>query len=490
MVVVVKLGLDERATARRWVPVLLALLVAVGAVGAWITYDSYTAPTTTVDRQTVTTWESDAYFDYRGVVAVENSVYPVGTELPGSEFYLKKIAPDFEGQLVYAYRTDYEGELTVTADVLLVYHEVDGRSGTEYWRVVEPLNAVERRIAPGEELRVPFAVDVPAVESRLEATRAEVGQLPARTDSEVLVLVQTNAVGTVDGDRVREFEEYALPIRFQRDVYAVDDPRVTTTTHEATRTTVVPVDPDPVARNGGPALLAVGLLGAAALATLRYRGAFDLTEAERTYLQYRADRAAFDEWITTFSPAEEVFALPRTDAASLADLVDFAINTDSGVIESPDGTAFLVVHGGHRYCFDAPPDPREGSPTDPSEGEANAPDAGSDSPGDPGEVSDPGSAARSPALTEGSSPVDAATDGGDDDSPVADRAERTGEERDDRTRAERDDRTRAERDERPGEVHRPAAEEMVGGRIPTHTTADRTGEVPDWLRKIADEQDD
>ncbi|PSQ30968.1 hypothetical protein BRD06_01490 [Halobacteriales archaeon QS_9_67_15] len=37
--------------------------------------------------------------------------------------------------------------------------------------------------------------------------------------------------------------------------------------------------------------------------------------------------------------------------------MDFAIDTDSGVVEEPGGGAYHVVHDGYRYTFEAPAAP-------------------------------------------------------------------------------------------------------------------------------------
>jgi hypothetical protein len=71
-------------------------------------------------------------------------------------------------------------------------------------------------------------------------------------------------------------------------------------------------------------------------------------------LAYEDEREDFDEWISTIRLPDEVFDLPRAEAASLSALVDFAIDTDNSVIEDPDDSAYYVIHDGYLYTYQPP----------------------------------------------------------------------------------------------------------------------------------------
>lgn len=51
---------------------------------------------------------------------------------------------------------------------------------------------------------------------------------------------------------------------------------------------------------------------------------------------------------------DEAHELPQAEAETLADLVDFAIDTDNAVVERPDAEEFSVVHDGYRYVYRPP----------------------------------------------------------------------------------------------------------------------------------------
>lgn len=127
---------------------------------------------------------------------------------------------------------------------------------------------------------------------------------------------------------------------------------------------------------GGPLLLVGSLVAVIGLVVAGRRKTFALTEAEREWLEFREDRGDFDEWIVTMRLPDEVEKMPRAEADTLADLVDFAIDTDNAVVEHPDTGTFAVVHDGYRYAYPPPSNP------------ATVDDADADEEGDSSVISD------------------------------------------------------------------------------------------------------
>ena len=116
----------------------------------------------------------------------------------------------------------------------------------------------------------------------------------------------------------------------------------------------VPREPGPLEAVGGPLLFAAGFLGLVGLITARTRNDIALTSEERERLAFEDDRSDFDEWINAIELPPEVRDLPRAEAKSLGDLVDFAIDTDNSVIENPDSGVYYVVHDGNCYTYEPP----------------------------------------------------------------------------------------------------------------------------------------
>jgi hypothetical protein len=172
----------------------------------------------------------------------------------------------------------------------------------------------------------------------------------------VSVNVSLGLSGTAGGREVDRTIEYGLPLTVDGSVYRVDSPSdVQPITRTERRT--VPRGVDPVGAVGGPALLGVSLAGLGALAYARREDRIALSDAERAWLDYRDDRADYDQWISSVRLPEEARSLPVGHTDSLVDLVDLAIDSDSAVFESPDDGAYHVLHDGYRYTFEPPPEP-------------------------------------------------------------------------------------------------------------------------------------
>lgn len=354
---------------------VVALLVVAGG-GAWVAYGAHVDPGTHLEQRTVSDWERQAYFDYRGVVGVENSVYPVGTELAGQEHYLRSVVDELAGELVFGIRGG-EGSLTVATETDLVYRAVDADGETEYWRTTDPLARDTYAVAPDVPATVPFRLSVPAFVERLESIREEMGQLPARTDAGAQVVVRTHATGTVDGDPVNERGEFVLGLAVERGVLTVTDPRLDTERYRTTGAVVVPDEYGPLETTVAPAAAGVSVLAVLVLGGLRWRGAFVVTGAERERMAFDAARRRHDDWITTGTMSGAALRAPRVRVSSLTGLVDLAIDTDARVIEDETRDQFFVREEGLVFVYDPPEAPadsgtEDGDAADASEDAAEA----------------------------------------------------------------------------------------------------------------------
>lgn len=115
---------------------------------------------------------------------------------------------------------------------------------------------------------------------------------------------------------------------------------------------------------GGPALAVVGLLGLVGLVGARWAGHTGLTASEAAYLRYRADRAEFDEWLTRIRLPAATREGPTAEAEGLADLVDYAIDSDAAVVEDRAAGRYQVRGPDAVYVFE-PPAPPAGVADDP-----------------------------------------------------------------------------------------------------------------------------
>jgi hypothetical protein len=376
-----------RALLDRQSAVVVLVLLIAGAAGGVLAYDAYAQPNTTTVTEEVTVWAPEGEFTH-GATVVENETRTAGIFAPGERvenrgFYYRSIMPVLSGEFRYGYAAD-SGELDVTVERTLVVRSVGERAGrsVEYWRETESLGTDRATLAPGETVAVPYRANVTAAAVRAERIRERLGD-PGET--RVSVNVSVGVAGTAGGRDVDRTIEYGLPLTVDGPVYRVesasDVPPVTRTERRTAAR-----DPGPLPAVGGPALLAVSLAGLGALAYARRENRLALSAAERAWLDYRDDRADYDEWISTVRLPEEARALPVGYTDTLVDLVDVAIDTDSAVFESPEGDRYHVLHDGYRYTFEAPPDPRGVDPgaavTAEPDGQTAAAGHGGDGPAD------------------------------------------------------------------------------------------------------------
>jgi hypothetical protein len=370
-----EVGVSERSLRLRDVldrqfAVVILVLVALVAAGAWTTYGTYVDPGTNTESRPGTEWSANAEFAHSATVVENNSVFPVGTRLENRSVYYTKIAPVLNGTHATDYAASNGGRLTVQSDLDLVYRSVDRQSGTVYWDVRTDLT--ERTVTslpPEASAEVPFSVNVTEVENRTDRLREELGGGPGSIES--VLTARTDLTGTVNGREVSTTFRTELPIRPGQSTYRIANPGEWAATYEdsTSETVVVENTYGPLRRLGAPVMSVTALASVIALGIWRRRGTLSLTETEREWLKYRADRDDFEEWIHSVSLPREAFGRPRAEADSLADLVDVAIDTDAPVVESPTDDTYYLVHGEYLYAYEAPPAPGVENGADPTDDE-------------------------------------------------------------------------------------------------------------------------
>jgi hypothetical protein len=343
---------------------MAALLVVLALVGGWVTYTTHVDPGTTTEERAVASWSRTAGFDHGATVRNPNPVFEEGERLSNRTVYFTRITPVLDGNYTLGYAATDGGPLNATVRLGLVVQGVTGEEGAEpLWRTTRTLGTRSARdLRPGETLRVPFSLDVREVRNRTDEVTSSLG---AVGETEVFVLadvqLEREGEGSVDG---RTFQQ-ELSVGPERDTYRVTGGGPSSQRYETTETVRTERGYGPLRTLGGPLVLALALAGLGAIGAGYRRNAFELGDQEREWLAYRADRSEFDEWIHTVTLPSEAHDLPRARADSLAALVDFAIDVDSGVLEPPEGGVFYVVDSGYLYTYTAPlpPDWNEAEPS-------------------------------------------------------------------------------------------------------------------------------
>lgn len=369
-------------------------LLVLAALGGWLMYDAYATPGTHQEQRTIDEWRLQGSFSHRATVtgAADGTVFEPGAVVRNRSVYFLEIMPVLSGELRLRYEAT-DAPLDLRIERTLVVRSVEegrGEAGaTVYWQTNRSLGTSEETIEPNAETAVPFRIDVKSTIREARNISSRLGS-PGRIQTSLAVAV--TATRASDGAEPRTVS-FVLPIEAGTSVYRVQaEPQVETVTR--TETVTVQNAPGPLGSYIGPALFLLGLFGMVGLEVARRNGSVELSEAEHEWLAYRTDRAEFDEWISAIRLPDDARRLPVAEAATLGDLVDFAIDTDNGVLESLDGGSFHVVHDGIRYTFEAPPRPGDAPParaaagTDPGDGRADPP-------------LDAGAAADDPPATDG-----------------------------------------------------------------------------------------
>jgi hypothetical protein len=413
-------GLRGRHLLDRWFVVVLAAALLLAGVGGVLTYDAYGASNTQVETRTVDQGRLTGTYDHRATVSgpAAGTPFEQNATVRNRSVYFERLMPVLSGEFGLRYGGEGAVDVRVRRAVALVNVESgEGDQRTVYWRQNRSVTTRSVTLAAGERTTIPFRVNVTAATQAAQAVNDRVG---APGESRVVVVTSVVATQTEPPGRTKRLT-VRLPVESDGSVYRVTAEQ-TTATYSRTVSERVAATPGPLRAVGGPVLLVVGVLVAGGLGVLRSRDAIALSEREREWLAYRDDRADFDEWINTVSLPAGAVGTDVATAASLADLVDLAIDADEPVVHDPESSRYVVFHEGIPITYRPPADPSGEDPlaaadkpaVDPSTLAPGA-EAASDAGGDDGE--------RSAGAGGGEGSADAGAEGasnGDDADGVRD----------------------------------------------------------------------
>jgi hypothetical protein len=338
--------------------VVLGAVLVLGLVGVSVTYTAYVNPATEVEQVVTDEWSSQGEFTHRATVVNGTDVFDEGDVLRNRRAYLQRIAPRLNGSFLYSYDATGGGDLEANATLTLVLRSVgqagtDGGEPVEYWRISRPMGtATEESLSPGDQLSVPFSMNVTATAARVDAIEDQLGGTPGETRIEVRTDLDLS--GTRNGQQVDSTRTYQANVTTAENVYRVTGTEPVTRSGQQVESTTTITTYGPLRRIGGPVLLLGGLGAGVALLALRWRVAFELTDAEAEWLAYQSARAEFDDWITTGAVSGDLSPTTEVTVDSLEGLVDVAIDSDRRVIEDPDAGACLVHVDGTVYRVEIP----------------------------------------------------------------------------------------------------------------------------------------
>jgi len=394
-----------RAVLHAQFAVILAVCLLVAAVGGGLAYTAHVDPGTETETRTVSSLTVESEYVHSAEVTEPNSVFSTGTVLDDRNTYFTRIAPVLDVDAETTYQAASASDVEVQLESVLVIRNV-GEDDTVYWSERETLaTETVSDVAPGETAAASFALNSSAVDATAGSIEEELGASPGETETFITTDVALD--GTINGEPTSYSRTIEMDLTHNGNTYTAADPGVLSDSPDRTEEVTVEQSYGPLWAIGGPLLLLVGLIGAGGLGYARREGDLALIAAEREYLAYRDDRSEFAEWITQIRLPASVHEREEATASSLRDLVDFAIDNDTGVVEDPQTGAFHAVTPDLVYTYH-PPSPEIGPGAD----GAGTDVAGVDGTGSDGAESDAAAADGAVSVGTAAAAVDADGAGG------------------------------------------------------------------------------
>lgn len=339
----------RRTLRRRW-GLVVAVLAGLAVAGAWLSVTAFVAPGTATDERVTDSWQRSGAFTHGATVVEPNPAFAVGARLENRSTYLRQVAPRVNVTYGVGYSASESGRVDTTVRLRLVRRATDADGGV-LWQVSEPLGRVNRTLEPGERAQVPTTLAAGTVRNR---TRNLTDQLGTVGGVETLLVAETHLDGRVNDEAVSQRFTQQVTLTVSGDTYRIAGNQRRSESFQSREVVTRERSYGPLYRVGGPALLALGVVGLVAFLLARRAGWFAVSDTEREWLAYRDDYAAYADWIHRADLPPAAASLPAAETATLKDLVDIAIDTDESVVEVPGDRTFHVVHDEHRYVYEPP----------------------------------------------------------------------------------------------------------------------------------------
>ena len=339
----------RRTLRRRW-GLVVVVLAGLAVAGAWLSVTAFVAPGTTTDERVTDSWRRSGAFTHGATVVEPNPAFAVGAPLENRSTYLRQVAPRANVTYGVGYSASESGRVDTTVRLRLVRRATDADGGV-LWQVSEPLGRANRTLEPGERVQVPTTLNVGTVRNR---TRNLTDQLGTVGGVETLLVVETRLDGRVNDEAVSQRFTQQVTLTVSGDTYRIAGDQRRSESFQSQEVVTRERSYGPLYRVGGPALLALGVVGLVAFLLARRAGWFAVSDTEREWLAYRDDYAAYADWIHRADLPPAAASLPAAETATLKDLVDIAIDTDESVVEVLGDRTFHVVHDEHRYVYEPP----------------------------------------------------------------------------------------------------------------------------------------
>lgn len=349
-------SIDERLLRLRAIlnaqfTVVLVICLFATAIGAGFVYTTHINPGTETEIQTNSPLTVETEHSHSAEVTDSNPIFDTGTVLDDRETYFTQITPELDVDVKTAYNAEAADSVDMTVESVLVIRNVEDEF--VYWDRHETLTTEERTgVDSGDTIDTSFTFDSSELAETADAIEDAVGDSPG--DTEMVVVTTVDVDGTIEGESQSHTQTVELDIQYDGDTYTVSDPGVESDSVENTVEVTADRTYGPLRLIGGPLLFGLGLAGVVGLGYVRQEFDLDLTTAETQYLSYRDDRSEFDEWITQIRLPPSAHERETAIASTLADLVDLAIDRETGVIFDPQTDAYHAVSDEYIFTYYPP----------------------------------------------------------------------------------------------------------------------------------------
>jgi len=345
-----KLQLEIRQLLADWfVPVAVLLLLVAVASGIGV-YSAVAAPEAPTDYDTVDAWETTADFSHGTTVREPNAVYSVGQELTDQPRYYTDVMPVLNGEIQYRYEAA-DGDVEVETEITQLTRAVDSNDDSVvYWRNEQSIDDDQTSgLSPGDTHTNSFSLDIESMDRTAAETAESLGSTAGRL--ETVIQIDVRLEGTIDGESVDHTEQYELPIEVTSGTYTVELP--SETGHIEQQTVAVSTGwTDTIGDAVGViVLLVLSVGGLGGLTVAKHQAWLAPTAADRQAIETKIERQRLEEWISRGELPTAVDERPRIEVASLAELVDVAIDCNRRVIDRETAAEYVVVDDTVVYGF-------------------------------------------------------------------------------------------------------------------------------------------
>jgi len=347
--------LQIRAVVSHNTAIVAGVLLIGALVGGVVTYNAHVDPGTEVQTVQESSWSSTGEYAHQATVREETAVFDRGAVLTNQPAYIETVAPVLNGTFSYRYEASGGGDLSADAAVVVVVRSVS-ENGFEFWRQEQTLTTRGAdSLQPGEQLTVPFSLNVTALSQEIARIESQLGTNPGAT--EIAVESRLALAGERNGRQVERENTYMMNVVRGDGTYSVSNTEPQENGNEQFRQVRTTASYGLLRGVLGPAAFLVALLGLVAVGAAVARGDLALSESEHQWLAYCMDRSEFDEWVSAGDLLAETKPERRVKMDSLNDLVDVAIDSNRRVIEDESRGLYAVLVEDVAYVYERPDPP-------------------------------------------------------------------------------------------------------------------------------------